>query len=610
MVLSKIRRLLIGSPLATSHQQHELIPKWKALAVLSSDALSSTAYATEEIIIPLALSGILLATSWSLPIALGILALMIIITLSYRQTIISYPNGGGAYIVAKDNLGNAAGLIAAAALMIDYVLTVSVSVSAGVENLVSAFPQLENVQVFFCIWIILLIMVLSLRGVSESATIFAIPTYLFIFSIFTLIIVGIVRGPIDGHTAMVEVATKNLPEVGLILLLRAFSSGCTALTGIEAISNGIPLFKHPQSQNANRTLIWMVVILGGLFAGITYLVNQFGLTHVEGETLISSLSKAVFGNGFFYYVIQGSTALILFLAASTSYADFPRLACLLAKDRYAPRQLASIGDRLVFSNGVIGLTACAIMLVIFFGGRTHHLIPLYAVGVFLSFTLSQAGMVVHHYKLREKGWIPSLVMNGIGTITTALVLIVIASFKFTHGAWMVIVLIPIIVYAFHRTHVHYVMFGRELAQSHYNVELNTEVKGNVVVIPVSGLHRGVMNAIRYGQSISKDLRVCFVKTDEESYERMMAAWQEKFPDKTLHVLESPYRSISEPILDFIDEISKEQPAEFITVIFPEFITAKWYHQLLHNQTAWLIKLSLIYKKNVIVTSVKYHLTTT
>ncbi len=609
MIFSKIRRILIGSPLASSNQQHQLIPKWKALAVLSSDALSSTAYATEEIIIPLALSGVLLATAWSLPVALGILALMIIITLSYRQTIISYPNGGGAYIVAKDNLGDRAGLVAGAALMIDYVLTVSVSVAAGVENLVSAFPEMANVQVFTCIWIILLIMVLSLRGIGESSTIFAIPTYLFVFSMFTMILVGIFRGPIEGHVAMTQ-ATQHLPEIGLILLLRAFSSGCTALTGIEAISNGIPLFKHPQSKNANKTLVWMVVILGCLFAGITYLVNQFGLTHIEGQTLISSLAKSIFGDGFLYYVVQASTALILFLAASTSYADFPRLASLLAKDRYAPRQLAAIGDRLVFSNGVIGLTISAILLVIFFGGRTHHLIPLYAVGVFLSFTLSQAGMVVHHFRLREKGWFPSMLMNGLGTLTTAVVLLVIASFKFTHGAWMVIVLIPMIVYAFQRIHFHYVMFGRELAQSHYDIAICEKVTDHVVVIFISGLHCGVMNAIRYGQGISHDLRVCFVKTDEEAYGRMITTWNDKFPNLPLHVLESPYRSISEPILNFIDQVAKEHPAEFVTVIFPEFVTAKWHHQLLHNQTAWLIKLSLMYKKNVVVTSVKYHLKTT
>lgn len=610
MLISKLRRILIGSPLASSHQNHELIPKWKALAVLSSDALSSTAYATEEIIIPLAMGGVAMASLWSLPIALAILALMFIITLSYRQTIQAYPNGGGAYIVAKDNLGNGAGLVAAAALLIDYVLTVSVSVSAGVENLVSAFPQLASVQVFTCVWVILLIMVLSLRGIGESSTIFAIPTYLFIFSMFIMIVVGLIQGPTDGVHVVHKVTADNLPTIGIIMLLRAFSSGCTALTGIEAISNGIPLFRHPQSKNANRTLITMVCILGFLFAGITYLVNQFGLEYHEGHTLISTLAATVFGHNIFYYIVQASTALILFLAASTSYADFPRLSSLLAKDRYAPRQLASIGDRLVFSNGIIGLTIAAIMLVIFFGGRTHYLIPLYAVGVFLSFTLSQAGMVIHHFKLREKGWVPSMLMNATGAVTTAVVLVVIASFKFSHGAWMVIVLIPIFVYCFHRIHVHYVMFAREISQSHYDMPTCDKVTDHVVVIPISGLHRGVMNAIRYGKSISHDLRICYVKQDDASCERMLATWNEKFPEIKLHVLDSPYRSISGPILDFIDEVSKEHPTEFITVIFPEFVTARWHHQLLHNQTAWLIKLSLIYKKNVVVTSVKYHLTTT
>jgi amino acid transporter len=610
MLISKLRRILIGSPLESSHQHHELIPKWKALAVLSSDALSSTAYATEEIIIPLAMGGVAMASLWSLPIALAILALMFIITLSYRQTIQAYPNGGGAYIVAKENLGNGAGLVAAAALLIDYVLTVSVSVSAGVENLVSAFPQLASVQVFTCIWVILLVMVLSLRGIGESSTVFAIPTYLFIFSMFIMIVVGLIQGPTDGVHVVHKVTADNLPAIGVIMLLRAFSSGCTALTGIEAISNGIPLFRHPQSKNAKLTLIYMVCILGFLFAGITYLVNQFGLEYREGHTLISTLAGTVFGHNFFYYVVQASTALILFLAASTSYADFPRLSSLLAKDRYAPRQLASIGDRLVFSNGIIGLTIAAIALVFFFGGRTHYLIPLYAVGVFLSFTLSQSGMVVHHFKLREKGWIRSMLMNATGALTTAVVLVVIASFKFSHGAWMVIVLIPAFVYCFHRIHVHYVMFAREISQSHYDMPAPEKMTDHVVVIPISGLHRGVLNAIRYGMSISHDLRICYVKQDDASCERMQATWNEKFPELKLHVLDSPYRSISGPILDFIDEVSKEHPTEFITVIFPEFVTARWHHQLLHNQTAWLIKLSLIYKKNVVVTSVKYHLSTT
>ncbi|OFZ30510.1 MAG: hypothetical protein A2622_08910 [Bdellovibrionales bacterium RIFCSPHIGHO2_01_FULL_40_29] len=609
MQASKIRKFLIGSPLASEHQHHQLIPKWKALALLSADALSSTAYATEEIIIPLALAGVALMTMWSMPIALIILGLMVIVVLSYRQTIAAYPKGGGAYIVAKDNLGNGAALVAAASLMIDYTLTVAVSVSAGVENLVSAFPQLQSLQIFTCVWIILLLMILSLRGVSESATIFALPTYFFVFSIAAMIITGFFKDPIPGvvpHT----IFTDNLPEIGLILFLRAFSSGCAALTGIEAVSDGIPLFRHPQAKNANQTLMMMVAILIGLFWGLTYLVNKFGLSHVEGRTLISSIALTVFSDSVMYYVVQFATMLILFLAASTAYADFPRLVSFLARDRYAPRQFSSVGDRLVFSNGIIGLSFFAILLIFLFRARTHFLIPLYAVGVFLSFTISQAGMVVRHYRLREKRWIPSLIMNATGMVTTGIVLIVIAIFKFTHGAWMVIALIPMLVYMFHRIHVHYTMFARELSQSHYDMVIGEKVTEHIVVIPISGIHRGVMNAIRYGQSISQDLRICFVQTDEESGQRMKAAWDAKFPDRKLFILESPYRSISEPILKFIDDVSKENPAEFITVIFPEFMTAKWYHQLLHNQTAWAIKLSLIYKKRIIVTSVKYHLTTT
>ena len=609
MYASKLRRILIGSPIATEHQHHQLIPKWKALALLSADALSSTAYATEEIIIPLAMSGVLLASMWSMPIALGILGLMLIVALSYRQTIMAYPKGGGSYVVAKDNLGTGAALVAAASLMIDYTLTVAVSVSAGVENLISAFPQLQSIQVFTAVWVILILMILSLRGVGESATIFALPTYFFIFSIFAMIIAGFLKDPIPGVTPHM-IMNDSLPEIGLILFLRAFSSGCTALTGIEAISDGIPLFRKPQAQNANRTLLMMIGILVGLFWGITYLVNKFGLSHVEGRTLISSIALTVFGNGAMYYVVQIATMLILFLAASTAYADFPRLASFLARDRYAPRQLASIGDRLVFSNGIIGLSFFAALLVIIFGGRTHFLIPLYAVGVFLSFTISQAGMVVRHWRLRESRWIPSLIMNAVGMVTTAVVLVVISIFKFTHGAWMVIVAIPAVVYAFHRIHVHYIMFARELTQSHYDILTCEKATDHVVIIPISGLHRGVMNAIRYGRSISHDLRICFVETDIESGERMRQQWTDKFPDMKLYTLHSPYRSISEPILKFIDEVAKEHPSEFTTVIFPEFITAKWYHQLLHNQTAWLIKLSLLYKKRIIVTSVKYHLTTT
>lgn len=610
MLFSKIRRKLIGNPLHNSQYSHELLPKWKALALLASDALSSIAYATEEIIIPLTLTGIVYATTWSLPIAMAILALMLVVALSYQQTIRAYPNGGGAYTVAKENLGVGAGLVAGAALLIDYILTVAVSVSAGVENLVSAFPGMADVQVFTCVWVILFIMILSLRGIKDSATVFAFPTYFFILSMFVLILVGFIKGPSDTTLHPHEVLMNNLPEIGLIMILKAFSSGCTALTGIEAISNGIPLFQKPQTKNASLTLIYMVLILGSMFAGITYLVNSLNIQHIEGVTLISQLSLGIFGPGFMFYAVQVSIFLILFMAASTSYADFPRLASLLAKDRYAPRQLASVGDRLVFSNGIIGLSLAAIALVILFKARTHALIPLYAVGVFLSFTLSQSGMVVHHWKLREKNWILSMMLNGLGAMITGIVLIIIASFKFTHGAWLILLVIPIIVYAFHRTHVHYVMFARELSQSHYDIVKCEKMNDHVVIIPISGLHKGVMKAISYGKSIGQDLRICFVKTDEESAERLIHQWNDKFPDTPLYVLESPYRSISGPIIEFINQVSKEHPTEMITVIFPEFVTAKWYHQLLHNQTAWTIKMALLYKKNIVVSSVKYHLTTT
>ena len=611
-MFSKVRRLLIGDPLNSSLHHQELIPKWKALPVLASDALSSVAYATEEIVIPLAAAAVMIpfASHWLLPIAVAIVALMFIVATSYRQTIHAYPQGGGAYIVVKENLGQGAGLVAGAALLIDYTLTVAVSVSAGVENLISAFPSLASVQIFTCIWFILVIMTLSLRGMGESSTIFAWPTYFFIFSILALIINGLINNPHGDVNPIQDVLEANFPELGIILILKAFSSGCAALTGIEAVSDGVPLLRHPQAKNAKTVLMMMVGILAVLFFGVSYLVFAFELTHRPGVTLISQLNTLVFGNGVMFYVIQFFVVAILFLAASTAYADFPRVASLLAKDRFAPRQFSSIGDRLVFSNGIIGLSFIAILLVIFFKGKTHYLIPLYSVGVFLSFTLSQAGMVVRTFRLREKGWRLSLAISAFGMICTAVVLCVVATFKFEQGAWVVVIVIPSLVYMFYRIHYHYVMFARELTQSSYDVNIQTKVTDHVVIIPISGLHRGVMNAIRYGQSMSQDLRVCFVKTDDASAARLIETWNEKFPTMKLHTLESPYRSISGPILEFIDQVSKEHPTEFITVIFPEFLTAKWYHQLLHNQTAWLIKLSLMYKKNVIVTSVKYHLTTT
>jgi amino acid transporter len=417
-VLRKLKRWVVGTPLSSEMIQHERIPKWKALAVLSSDALSSVAYATEEVLIPLSLFAAA-AVSWSIPIALAIAFLLIVVTVSYRQTIEAYPGGGGAYTVARDNLGEHAGLVAGAALLIDYVLTVSVSVAAGIENFASAFPALLPHKMALDVAVIIVIMMFNFRGVRESANIFALPTYLFIFSFVVMIASGFWQLANGSAVPAAPLVHESYPAIPVFLLLRAFSSGCAALTGIEAISNGIPIFRVPSQRNAKTTMAWMSFILGSLFLGMTALCHLYGIVPKEGETAVSLLARRVFEGGWFYYLVQTSTTLILVLAANTSYADFPRLSSLLAKDRYLPRQLASLGDRLVFSNGIAGLSVAAIALILGFGGETHHLIPLYAIGVFLSFTLSQSGMVMHHLKVREPHWKKALAFNMLGAATTA-----------------------------------------------------------------------------------------------------------------------------------------------------------------------------------------------
>lgn len=607
MGFGQIKRLVLGDPLKTEMAHHERIPKWKALAVLSSDALSSVAYATEEILIPLSLFA-MAAVAWSIPIALAIGGLLLIITVSYRQTIDAYPSGGGAYTVAKENLGVTAGLVAGASLLIDYTLTVSVSVAAGVENIVSAFPVLEPHKVAFGIIVILVVMFLNLRGIKESSSIFALPTYLFIGSFLVLIAVGgwqILTGAVP---AVAPVIHESYPAVPLFLLLRAFSSGCAALTGVEAISNGIPVFREPSQKNAKATMIWMSVILGGFFLGITLLAHVYGVIPGEGQTAVSLLARKVFGDSNFYYVIPSTTALILFLAANTSYADFPRLASLLAKDRFLPRQLASLGDRLVFSNGIVGLSLGAILLIILFGGTTHHLIPLYAVGVFLSFTLSQLGMVRHHWKEREPGWIRSTFFNALGGGSTFIVLLVIGATKFTHGAWMVVVFIPLLVLVFKRINHHYLQVGKQLAAPARarGGDLFSPVK-HTAIVPVSGLHPGVIEALRYATTIAKDVRACYIELDSEATLRLQASWEKVVPGIPLTVIKSPYRSVIAPIIKYVEDVAQSTHGDSITVIVPEFVTAKWYHQFLHNQTALLLRAALRSKESTVVTSVRYHL---
>jgi amino acid transporter len=612
--LMKLKRFAVGEPLNIADLAHERIPKWKALAVLSSDALSSVAYATEEILIVLCAFS-LTAASYSLAISLIIGLLLLIVTLSYQQTIAAYPNGGGAYIVAKENLGTTAGLVAGAALLIDYVLTVAVSVSAGVENIASAYHFLWPHREAIGVLVILFIMLLNLRGIRESASIFAFPTYFFIFSIVLLLGKGLwtlMISPENIHAVSQAGMDKTsasgaIVDVPIFIFLKAFASGCSALTGVEAISNGIPIFKNPAQRNAKLTMIWMSSILGVFFLGISYLVFHLQIVPEEGHTIISLLSKRVFGQSGFYYFTQFSTALILILAANTSYADFPRLASLLAKDRFLPRQLSSLGDRLVFSNGILGLSICAMGLIIYYKGETHSLIPLYAVGVFLSFTLSQAGMIVHHLKFKEPKWQLGLMINLIGAISTSIVLVVIGSSKFIYGAWIVLVLIPIFVFAFKKIHWHYLLLAKQLATK--NSDKIKEIKPirHRVIMPVSGVHRGILLAVSYAQSISSDAEAVYVEIDPDRTEAIIKDWQEFSFNIPLKILKSPFRSINDPLIRYITDVSQEDAHDWVTVIIPEFITAHWWENFLHNQSALFIKTFLMFKRKIVVTSVRYHL---
>lgn len=600
-----LRQFLVGSPLETHQLAHERLPKWKALAVFSSDALSSVAYATQEILIPLAAFSSV-AVSWSLPIALGIGILLAVVTISYWQTIKAYPNGGGAYIVARENLGTSSGLFTAAALLIDYVLTVSVSVAAGIEAVTSAAPFLFEHRVFLGCIAILIVTIINLRGVRESGTIFAIPTYLFVIMFGVMLFYGFFRITMGNLPPVAPVFHETYPEIGAMLLMRAFASGCAALTGVEAISNGVPAFRKPEARNAQVTMLCMALILGVFFLGETALTHLLGILPTEAETIPSQLARAIFGGGPLYYLTQFATASILLLAANTSYADFPRVCSLLAQDRFLPRQLASLGDRLVFSKGIVVLGLLSAGLLIIFQGTTHKLVPLYAVGVFLSFTMSQLGMVRHHWVLREKKWKLSLLINLFGAIVTFVVLTVLALTKFTHGAWIVILLIPMFVTLFRATREHYRKASVQLTLVE-EVDLSHPIR-HVVVLPISGIHKGVIDAIKYSKSISKDVRAVSVELDPAASERLVQAWEKLNTGIKLIILPSPYRSIITPILNYIRSVDREAEDDMLTVVIPEFVTARWWEGIYHNQTAFLIRAALLFEKGKVVSSVRYHLT--
>jgi amino acid transporter len=616
---SNVRHLLFGSPLSTAEEAHERLTKVKALAVFSGDALSSVVYAPEEILLMLVVAGSA-ALGLSLPIALTIIVLLAIVATSYYQTIHGYPSGGGAYIVAYDNLGVWPGLIAAAALLTDYVLTAAVSVTSGVAAVTSVFPGLFSHRVTLSLLAIVFITWANLRGVRESGTLFAIPTYGFVFIFLMLIIVGLAR-LISGTLSPVPSQTMSAMEGGtqaltLFLILRAFASGCTALTGVEAISNGIPAFQKPEADNAGKTLIAMAALLATMFLGITFLARSLGVAPAENETVVSQIGRQVLGHGPLYLALQAITMLFLMLAAQTSFADFPRLSAILARDRYLPRQLTNLGDRLVFANGIIALAFLASSLVVLFGGQTHRLIPLFAVGAFLTFTLSQAGMVRHWHKEGGRGWQWKAAVNGLGAVTTGIALLIIAVSKFIQGAWIVVLLIPAFVSMFRNIKRHYVTVAEQLSLERLTSEewegLSSR-KRHKVVVPVSGMHRGTLAALRFARSLSKDVTAVVVDVEPQVTARLREKWAGWGHDVPLVVLESPYRSTIGPLLSYLDEVDRREPERGLAVVvLPEFVTAKWWQDLLHNQTARLIKRVLIYRrgrtgKDRLIIDVPYHL---
>ncbi len=618
--LAGLKRVVIGSPFATSQAIHERLTKVKALPIFSSDALSSSAYATEEILIMLVLAGSG-ALSNALPIAAVIVLLLAIVTISYRQTIKAYPSGGGAYIVAHENLGQGPGLVAAGALMVDYVLTVAVSVAAGVAAITSAVPDLFDVRVPIGVLVVALFTLGNLRGIRESGTLFAAPTYFFILAMGTMIVVGLIKviaGDAPGsllHGAPPREQVVATQGLSLFLILRAFSSGSAALTGVEAISNGVPAFKPPESQNARITLTTMACILGFLVLGVTFLSSRYGVVPSEDETVVSMLGKDVLGENVLYYAYQAATAFVLFLAANTSFADFPRVSAILANDRFMPRQFAFKGDRLAFSRGIVLLAGAASLLLIAFAGEVTRLIPLYAIGVFVSFTLSQSGMVRHWWRLRERGWRRSMVINGVGAAATAVVAVIIASTKFTHGAWISILLMLALMLLFTRIRRHYDWFDEEVRVEEVAPPSNipTQVPAERpptrehIVVPVDDINKVSLAAIAFVRELSGRVTAVHVTDDREAAEELQARWEKLIPDVPLLIIESPYRAFVAPMLAYVGSLQWAEPGVNITVVLPGFVPRHWWERPLHNQDVMRLKPYLKKRPGVRVIDLPYRL---
>src|SRR5438034_726837 len=601
-----LKRFLLGKPIPSHLAHHERLSRITGLAVLSSDALSSVAYATDFIVATLVLAGAQ-ALGYALPISFVIAALLVIVAFSYRQTIYAYPRGGGAYIVAKENISANAGLIAAASLLVDYTLTVSVSISAGVLAITSAAPPLHPYRVEICLVFLALLMVGNLRGIRESGQIFAVPTYFFVVCMFGLIAAGVYRS-LTG--TLVPVDAPLPPNAGSMplttfLLLTAFANGCTAMTGVEAVSDGVPAFRPPESKNAAATLVTMAALGVSMFLGVTFLAHAYRVMPTGTESGVSQLARAIFGSRtIFYYMVQAATTLILVLAANTAYADFPRLASIVSRDRYLPRQFMNQGDRLAFSNGIIVLSVFAAVLIVAFRGDTQSLLPLYMIGVFVSFTLSQSGMVIHWRQTKAPGWKTSAFIDGFGAIVTGTVLLVVAVTKTFEGAWIVLLLIPAIVAVFKGTRRHYDHVAAQLTLRGYSPQAKVH---NTVIVPIGGVQRAVVEALRYAETLSDDVRAVYVDVDSAATEQIRRDWDVWGGKVKLVVLPSPFRSMMEPLLEYIEQVENERVDDYVTVILPEFVPARWWQHLLHNQRALLIKGALLFRPNTVVTSVPFHL---
>ncbi len=612
-MFSHVKDLIIGPALPTQAAVKERLNKVRALAAFSPDALSSIAYANQEIYLGLILAGTA-GLAYAFPIGIAISGLLIILALSYFQTVHAYPSGGGSYIVARANLGVVPGLVAAAALMVDYVLNAAVSATAGVAAVASAFPALWPYRTWLALLLLLVITLINLRGMQETGTAMAVPVYLFLVTYFAMLIVGGIRLLQTGPTPPSPIhAPAALQPLTLILVLHAFATGCTALTGIEAISNGVPAFRAPQAHNAGRTLIVMALLMGGLFVGSIGLTQFLGVVAGPEETILSALARRILGGeNIFYLVIQFSTLGILAVAANTSFADFPRVSAILSRDGFLPRQLQGLGDRLVFSNGIIILAFVSAVLIVAFNGDTHLLIPLFAIGAFLAFTLSQSGMVMHWYRERGPGWHLKLFFNGLGAIATGVTLLIVAYSKFTSGAWITVLVIPLIVIAFLRVHRHYLRVRSQLSLHGLPPSLRPVAPARVV-IPISGVHRGMVNAVLFAESISRSVTGVYVELEPGSGAKVAEEWKIWWPDLPLVVIPSPYRSLIGPLLEYLEKTDLEhndgQPA---VVVLPEFVTAHWWENVLHNQTASLIKAALLYGRRRsggerLIVDVPYHL---